>query len=319
MSTNATQNAEDDGERKEVTRVEAGTPVNVIRPRMELDLSTPEGILMQQKRIEAMVDAQANIRRALIKLTNQADWVDEGGKPYLQYTGTTKIAGAYGLSFDPPEYMKSFGEHPEEGPFVEFEVMTMVHYNGRSLPEIGSASSRDDFFSKRKKWNDQTQKSEIVRLPVSEVDLQDVKKKALTNLLNRAVKNMLGISYTWDEIEEASGGRISREGGASFKFEKGKKGGNTDAAPGASVDNRAKVRKMLLEICFGDESAAKERLKALTTFKGKDGMVPGKASVNDVSEKQLEFLVPKVEKEYEEFLKSQGPKAPAPEAPVDNK
>lgn len=290
-------------------KVVEATPVNeesrTIRVRdgaPMIDLSTAEGVEIQAKRIEAYMAAQARIRKACINLLNCNDLIDQDGKPYLQWIGTSKIASAFGVSYDTPKFSQSIMSD-EKGEYVNIQCESLIRYAGRSIPEIGSCSTRDEFFAKRKTWNEQKKEYEFYYLPLSEIDINDIKKKSLTNMLNRGLKSLLGMSFSWEEIAEATGGRITREKCVGVKHDKGKQGGSTDSPDTAGI--RSEIRKMILEMVGGDEGVAKDYLKEKTTWKDKDGKtVPGKTNLDTVSEKQLSYLLKDVKKDYEEYSKN---------------
>ena len=48
-----------------------------------------------EKRIEAM----KRIKTAALRVTSQHDWVDQSGKPYLQVSGSEKVARLFGISW----------------------------------------------------------------------------------------------------------------------------------------------------------------------------------------------------------------------------
>lgn len=280
----------------EAVSYDAG-PIKVYE-RTAIDMSTPEGIEQQTKRIEKYVESQVRIRRACIRVTNCNDWIDQEGKPYMAWTGASKIAGIFGVSYDTPKFTQT-AMADDKGEYINITADTLIRYGGRSVPEIGSCTTRDQFFAQRSKYNEETKQKEKYYLPLSEIDINDIRKKALTNMLNRGLKSLLGLSFTWEEIAEATNGAITREKCLSIKHDKGGQGGNTDAPDTAAL--RSTVRKQLLEICGGDEAAAKERLKKLTTFTTKDNppkTVSGKTSLDAVSEKQLQYLAKDVEKEH---------------------
>jgi len=281
----------------EVVEVPAGSikqysPTNV-------DLASAEGVELQAKRIEKYMEVQGRIRRACVKMTNKHDWMDQGGKPYLLWQGASKIAAAFGISYDTPRFTQKI-ESDEDGQFVGFEVETLVRYQGRSVPEIGTASSRDDLFGVRWVWDEKKKEKVKIYLPLSEVDLNDIKKKALTNLLNRGLKSLLGISYSWEEVKEASGGTIIPENCASANYSKGTAGGKTNDP--ATADTRSKVWKQIMELADGEQTVAEAKLREYTVW-SKDGKnFPGKSKIADVSDAMLKHLEPKVQTDYDKFI-----------------
>jgi len=67
---------------------------------------------------------------------------------------------------------------------------------------------------------------------------------------------------------------------------------------------RSAIRAMLLELCEGDEEAAKKTLEKMTTFTSKkDGTeVAGKKSVKQLTVKQVPIVFQKVKKEYDDRI-----------------
>lgn len=237
---------------------------------------------------EKYLALQDRIRKMAIRLTSPIDWIDEGGKPYLQWTGTSKIAAAFGVSYDSPVFEKELIKD-DKGEYVVFHCASTVRWNNRSIPEVGTGSSRDEFFGKKGgHW-----------LPLSEVDQTDLKKKALTNMLNRGMKSLLGLSFTWDEIKGETDGAIAKEKAASVKFDK------TNELSQEAKDKRQELGRMILDLCANNPETAKEKLKNMTTFTGKDGKeVSGRTDLKMLSEKQIHNLYPKVKGEWETFCNS---------------
>jgi len=274
-----------------------------------IELTSVEAIEKQAQMVEKYMEVQARIRRACINLTNVNDWVDQDGKPYLQWTGAAKVAGAFGVSYDTPKFADPKVETDDAGSYLNFEVQTLIRYGGRSVPEIGTATTRDSFFGVRTKKDDKgnvmkDEKGAPIKifLPLSEIDINDIKKKALTNLLNRGLKSLLGLSFTWEEIDKASGGVISQGKCASVKHLQGAAGGKTTSAE--TIPVRQKIWKQIMEMSDGEESVARAKLAALTTFKGDKGMVPGKTDIALVSDAMLRHLEPNTQKAHDEWEKA---------------
>jgi len=66
------------------------------------------------------------------------------------------------------------------------------------------------------------------------------------------------------------------------------------------VPTRTEVGNMILEFEDGDKNRAKARLKVLTTFEGKNGLVIGKETMTEISDKQVPVLYGKVKRLLEE-------------------
>ena len=203
------------------------------------------------------------IRLLAIKMTNNIDWTNEGGKPYLQKSGCDKIAGAFGVQIDAPEFVKEICKD-DKGDYIMFTCTASGRWNNHIESEAGTCSTRDDFFGK---------KGGALK-PLSEVDLTDVKKKAFTNMANRLIKKLLGLSFSWEEIKELSGGKITPETVQKVEYGAGSRGGNTDSPD--TKKKRDEIRTMLLKLNDGEEAAAMAMLEKMTTFEKDGKSIPGK-------------------------------------------
>jgi hypothetical protein len=140
----------------------------------------------------------------------------------------------------------------------------MGRWNNHEESEIGTCSTRDDFFGKK---GGQYK-------PLSEVDLTDIKKKAMTNMANRLIKKLIGLSFSWEEIAELSGNKIKPETVSKVDFQGGARGGNTDSPDTKKL--RGECRTMLLKLNEGENSGCVSMLIKMTEFTGKDGKLHGK-------------------------------------------
>jgi len=129
------------------------------------------------------------IWKGSLSRTNPQDWVNEGGKPYLQASGSQKIARWLGVSWrvNPPVEEDLGGGHYLIRYTGEFAL------GGAVISEVGTRSSKDPFFAKAKG----------VQLPASEIDKGNVMKAAYTNLLGRGISTLLGLrNLTWQDVEQ---------------------------------------------------------------------------------------------------------------------
>ncbi len=152
---------------------------------------TDTGILAIADRADRLVTAMKIIRAAVLKLTNEQDWENLGDKPYLNEGGAKKVGTAFGVSWqfeDEPQ-----AEEYDDGHY-SYTVSGKFLFRGSEIDELGTASSRDPFFSRAKG----------VELPPSEINRNNVRKKAITNCIGRGVKGILALkNYTWDEVHAA--------------------------------------------------------------------------------------------------------------------
>jgi len=151
-------------------------------------LDTDKLIEVSQK-AEKRLEAVQKIKLLAMKITNENDWIDEGGRPYLQVSGAEKIARLFGISWRVTEPEIEYGE---DGHYI-------VRFKGEflmgnvSIEAIGMRSSRDPFFSK--KYGKP--------VPPEQIDKADVIKSAYTNCIGNGITRLLGIrNISWQELEK---------------------------------------------------------------------------------------------------------------------
>jgi len=172
-----------------------------------------DSLIVMADRAERAIEAVKRIKRIALAVTNKQDWVDEGGKPYLQSSGAEKIGPLFGISWliDP----EPTREVDTDGHYSYNYRGTFTHsVNGkeRSITAIGSRASKDDFFRVRYRNN------EKIELPANEVDKESVKQAAHTNCLVNGITRVLGIrNLTWEEVEEFTGFKRSDTGKVAFQ------------------------------------------------------------------------------------------------------
>lgn len=165
---------------------------------------------------ERRVDAVMKIKRVSLKVTNARDWTDQNGNPYLQVSGSEKIANLFNISWRIEEPL--YEEEPN-GHFI-FTYKGYFTLGGRSIEAIGTRSSKDAFFNKYEYLKVEGQKDEKKPLPPSAIDKGDVKKAALTNLFGNGITRVLGIrNLTWDDLKEFAG--ITQDQVTAIQYRKG--------------------------------------------------------------------------------------------------
>lgn len=161
---------------------------------------------------EQRIDAIKKIKNTAIKLTNENDWVDQGGKPYLQASGSEKIAGAFSISWSfltsEPDYEQDVDGHYI---YTYHGKFTMA---GRSIEIDGSRSSKDPFF---KEYDYPANSPRVERKINERTNKRDVKMSALTNLLGNGITRMLGIrNMTYSDLLEFAGIKKENLGKVSY-------------------------------------------------------------------------------------------------------
>ena len=154
-------------------------------------------LIQVAERAEKRIEAVNKIKRLALRVTNAHDWTDQGGKPYLQASGSEKVARLFGISWTISEPVFE----AEEGGHFSYTYTGLFSLSGASIEVVGTRSSKDPFFKKYGKKDDDGKRAE---LPPSEIDKGDVKKAAFTNLLGNGITRLLGIrNLTWDDLDES--------------------------------------------------------------------------------------------------------------------
>jgi len=158
--------------------------------------STPaialEDLITIAEQAESRINAINKIKNIALRVTNQYDWIDQSGKPYLQVSGAEKIARLFGISWriDEPFF------EVEEGGHFSYTYKGYFSLGGVTIEAIGTRSSKDGFFKRYDKQRNE--------LPPSEIDKGDVKKAAYTNCIGNGITRLLGIrNLTWEDIKQA--------------------------------------------------------------------------------------------------------------------
>ena len=178
-----------------------------------LDAST-DNILYMAEKAEQYIEAMNRIMDAALKITNEFDWVLIGGKPYLQESGTTKVARLFGISIQligaPVVSVDAEG-------YKTFTYKARFMLKDSFIECEGSRSMKDDFFAK-------AGKDKPLKKP-DEIDERDVKMAAYTNCMNNGIKRLIPNLRNIDVATlERAGLDVKKITGYTFKT--GGKGGN---------------------------------------------------------------------------------------------
>lgn len=234
---------------------------------------------------EHQVELLERVLKIALKRTNERDWVDQGGNPYLAGSGAEKLMPVFGVCLTELSREKTIS-NDNDGQYYIYEYRGQFSWKGGSILAIGTGSSRSKFFA----WNsiDKSWK------PLSQVNETNIMKSAYTNLLVNGVTRLLGIrNLTW-EIMQNLGFDRSKISKVEYK--------QSQKDTPEQFNSQKEIGEMLMEICGQDKVKASEKLKEITAFKGKDGsMVPGLDSAKKLSGKRLEIAHSKVKKMYEQF------------------
>lgn len=193
------------------------------------------------------------IWKGSLSRTNANDWVNEGGKPYLQASGAQKISRWLGVSWrvNPPIEEDLGGGHYLIKYTGEFAL------GGAIISETGSRSSKDPFFS-RAHGRD---------LPASEIDKGNVMKAAYTNLLGRGITSLLGLrNLTWADLQQYA--NVNQKAVTSVGYGKPStdQGRAPSTSPGTGAPPSSQVKKEAKQPGNGDEPATMAQAQAINSI-----------------------------------------------------
>jgi hypothetical protein len=237
-----------------------------------------EGALLTEdlvKQMEEQVDYVRRMRLVVCKLTEPTHWMDFGGVPYLKDAGVHTIAATLGVEFSKPQ-IREEKQSDARGDWYAFRCEMAATWRGRTMHEVGYASTRDDLWKK----DDPNQVK------------GDAEKKSITNAQHRLLNKITGIGgVTWDLLHSIG---ISRGQGSTVRF----KGQEQRQTTGAGAWNPAKERLwgLLLELNGNEEKAAAEDL-----FRRTDNPTRGYQGIRDpaqLSDRQVEWLLKRVEDDW---------------------
>lgn len=161
----------------------------------DLPAISSDALISMAEQATKRIEAVKAIKQTSMKVTNENDWVDQNGKPYLQASGGEKIARLFGISWTIEEPSIEY----EESGHYTYTYKGVFSLSSASIEAIGTRSSKDPFFRKYKYVG-----NERIEQLVSEISKDDVKKSAYTNLIGNGITRLLGIrNLTYDDLRAA--------------------------------------------------------------------------------------------------------------------
>lgn len=187
-----------------------GEIIKVDNTAGELVDITDDIVASAERRIEHI----KKITTLALKNTNENDWVDQNGKPYLTASGAEKIARLFGVSWKILKNEKIITED-EKNKFYFYQVTGVFSLAGKNdnVEAVGTCSSKDQFFAKVSgNWK-----------PTSEIDETNIMKAAYSNCIANGITRLLGIrNLTWEQVKL---GGVNVDKVAKVKYASGGAGG----------------------------------------------------------------------------------------------
>jgi hypothetical protein len=237
------------------------------------------------ERARQKVEVLKEVKQIALGYLTNGDVLDHNGNPYLEIDASMRIGNIFGVTFFDMRQDDIEERKDDQGPYLVVRTYGKAEFLGTVVEDVGVVSTRDEFFGKKGgTWK-----------PLSEVDITDVEKKSATNLQNRLLKKLLGLKFSWEELEKAG---ISKE-----KCNKVRHGKGMSRKPVTEEEQKKQARlgHILMELAEQNQSEAKNLLKTMSSFpdKNKKGkMVKGVDSCTVLTGKRLIITLDKAEKAY---------------------
>ena len=228
------------------------------------------------------------IFRLALRVTNKNGWNDVGGRPYLNESGCMKVGALFGVSLTGTE-VKELRESYEGQAVVRYVAKTTTTFLGRQIEVEGLSVSREPFFSRK---NGQP-------IPLSEVDPNTVRKKAVTNAHSRAIKKILGLGgITWDEVRDAS---VRKDDVSSVEYKRPPARPEPQAAQNSmtkAIAAKTRLQNVLTDLASFEKVPFGRVLRHYTTFQGKDGETCSAQTVERMTDAWMSKTLERVEADW---------------------
>lgn len=246
--------------------------------------------------IKEAEDRIAYTKRCLelsVRLTTVNDWVLFNDVPYLEFDGAARIASFIGISWNEIEITQET-KTDENGTYIIFwgkGTFWLSKFPDHKIEIMGGTSTRDKFFGR---VNGELK-------PLQDVDLVNVKKKALVNTLNNGIKSILGLKGLTKEQLKDAGIDLTQTSNVSFK--QGKQGGTSQSKAKAELANNIKCA--CLYLAEGDKEKAKDfyhnapGYADFTDKKTGDKIIA--KNPEQLSERHAQIVWGKIKKEFEKL------------------
>lgn len=232
------------------------------------------------------------MRSMLIAVTQPGDWKEFDGEACLTSAGAERYLKHFGISLvNWTSKKETFNDGNGSG--YRYIYTCDALWAGRQVHAEGRYGTRDKFLGYANgQWRD-----------VSDINENHVQNAAYHICVGNAIKTLLGMRglemTTLKTILAGQGKDITKV--ASVQHNQGAQGGVSDDDRSRQVD----IGKWLGQMYHNDESAMKDALVSVTSFKGKDGtQVKGVDSIKLLKGKRLEIAHKNIKQCFDDWVKS---------------
>lgn len=243
--------------KKDIVTIESGEVVAYEQGNI-LDVFGKEDVETFGKKLEIASQKAKKIRMYAISMTNERDWVDQGGSAYLSSSGGEVVRRTFGIDLVVDRIERE--EFKEEKYYI-YTVYGRACKNGVCQSEIGTRSSKDKFFAAYTVWENGKRRTKFKEM--TEVDITDIKKAAVTNFEIRAISKFAGLRNVSFKELELAGLDIKLIAKVPYEDKKGK-GKSKKSEETQSEDDLIRERLKKLPIPDKDRKDFEASLSALT-------------------------------------------------------
>lgn len=190
----------------------------------QLARMTPEEVDRYVQTIDKVSSAVQRIQELCLRRAYPQDFVDFGGRPWLQGTGALRIASRIGIQLMQPHVEVNW---IDDDCYVEVSGAAIWPFTGMRWWDLGDCSSLDPFYAAQDDHGNVKPGSALGkhltacggdRRRAREALLADVKKKAISNWTARVIASVLGVKgMEWSQLEALGFQRSAAGGRADFK------------------------------------------------------------------------------------------------------
>lgn len=257
----------------------------------ELTFRDSESVAEFIAAVERRNNAIEQITTAALKKLMPKDFVDMGGKPFLQGVGAERLKKYFGIRVTNVRRVPEVGyETVAEDDAGRLRVTYLAEYHLGDMVElgVGMRDTHNNFLCKKN--------SDYKAL--SEINLPDLDQAARTAMERDGISRLLGLrGLTWEYLE---GIGFKRGEGGSVTYSRGAEGGNASGGDSDAQRMQAEIREWILEMAGGDKEIAKDILQNYT--KNPEKGYAGYREVAKLTPASLKFNHPRVKKDHADFV-----------------
>lgn len=157
------------------------------------------------EKLEKNIENYRKLITLSLKLTNEQDWTNQQGKPYLDSSGAEKIANPFGIQITQQRSQREDYQDNKGQYYIWKFTSTFSSAKLGRVPGIefsGIASSRDKFSARVTRYVNGEPITELK--PIEEIDQVRIQQKAQTNMIVNGIKRLIGLrNLTWEQLEVA--------------------------------------------------------------------------------------------------------------------